>query len=650
MGVYEKYNIDFDKIKPDLLEAFVAIYGEKNRQLLSKRINNIYINSYYTYQDLRRYVDGRINTKRKELTIRLLEENGFKLTEEQKEDILKRGNIDKLGEKEKRFLKICMGNESIYSENRYSGITKSFDEKTYQEANPAAKKRLEEQRVEILNLLGANVTTGNFQEMMQNGSLNSIMGKIEIIKSKIQTLDEEFKEFTLQFSEEQKQIKGDEVLDNETLKKYNLKYLTIIKGNLPKTEQREIASMLEHPSHYYYEYGKEYSFLSRNIKFPSILESFSTSAEETLKTGNELQKREILRNRVSYFKKMGYDFGENYEEYRNKPEIRQIIPDMEMAEQIKQAREACYREYQEEILRETGSYKENQKNLQRLGLVAQIDFPTEFLEKNITCTIPNATQKEEGLEERAIINIPIFNLSRDYRDVLLVHEVGHAMELELLEKDEKHLGFKTGFDYVKADLREEVQAPETGNNDRRDMELMSEIIHHQLAMEVTRNLHERGTYLIGDKNTEQIRGATSYEQYFDILHPFYEKYKEKIISARLTEKGFQEFMHEISPENFQQLNGIVKEYCQVPYLSVKKAIYEGRTTPETERWRSLMEEMNELMKHFTERPTNSLLTSVIKATKEGTRIGEINNAIREINGQIRGREGRTEQKNVEERQ
>ena len=114
MGVYEKYNIDFDKIKPDLLEAFVAIYGEKNRQLLSKRINNIYINSYYTYQDLRRYVDGRINTKRKELTIRLLEENGFKLTEEQKEDILKRGNIDKLGEKEKRFLKICMGNESIY--------------------------------------------------------------------------------------------------------------------------------------------------------------------------------------------------------------------------------------------------------------------------------------------------------------------------------------------------------------------------------------------------------------------------------------------------------------------------------------------------------------------------------------------------------
>ena len=42
MGVYEKYNIDFDKIKPDLLEAFVAIYGEKNRQLLSKRINNIY--------------------------------------------------------------------------------------------------------------------------------------------------------------------------------------------------------------------------------------------------------------------------------------------------------------------------------------------------------------------------------------------------------------------------------------------------------------------------------------------------------------------------------------------------------------------------------------------------------------------------------
>lgn len=647
MSIYRKYNIDFEKIKPFLLDGFVAVYGEKNRKLLSERINEIYVNGYYTYEELRLYVDTQIKLKKGELTARLLEENGFKLPDEQKNSVLKKNDTYGLGKQEKTFLKICFGHDSGYSDKRYGGIVNAFDEEIYQEADSIQKGRIDQQRVEILNVLGAHVTTENLQEIMQSGALDKILEKIERLKSDIKSLDTEYQGFISQYDEEQHEIEKDETIDREILKKYNLKYLEGIKNLLPPEEQEEIASMVKQGNYYY---TKDKIFMQRNIKLESMIESFSTSAEGILTKGKEFQKRDVLRNRILYFNQLGYDFGEDYETYMNHSEIKQIIPSSELADQIKQIRERCNKEYIEEKIRETSSYKDNQENLGRLGLIAQIDFSTEFFENNIICTIPNAVQGKDGLEERAIINIPIFNLMNNHEDVLLVHEIGHAMELELLEKDEKHLRFKTGFDYVKADLREEAQSPDTDNNDRRDMELMSEIIHHQLAMEVTRNLHEKGIYLIGDSHTEQIRGATSYEQYFNILHPFYEKYREQIIEARLTEKGFQQFMGNIPKEKFQQLNEIVKEYCQVPYLSVKSAIYEGRTTPETEKWSSLMKKMKELMQHFTERPTNTLLTDILEETKQRTRMGEIRDELREIQGKIRGEKEQTNQRNGEERQ
>ena len=97
MSIYRKYNIDFEKMKPFLLDAFVAVYGEKNRQLLSERIDKIYVNGYYTYEELRLYIDTQTKLKKGELTARLLEENGFKLSEEQKDSVLKKNDTYGLG-------------------------------------------------------------------------------------------------------------------------------------------------------------------------------------------------------------------------------------------------------------------------------------------------------------------------------------------------------------------------------------------------------------------------------------------------------------------------------------------------------------------------------------------------------------------------
>ena len=207
MSIYRKYNIDFEKMKPFLLDAFVAVYGEKNRQLLSERIDKIYVNGYYTYEELRLYIDTQTKLKKGELTARLLEENWFKLSEEQKDSVLKKNDTYGLGEQEKTFLKICFGHDSGYSDKRYGGIANAFDEDIFQNADSIQKRRIEQQRVEILNMLGAHVTTENLQEMMQNGILDKILEKIEKLKSDIKSLDTEYQGFISQYDEEQHEIK-----------------------------------------------------------------------------------------------------------------------------------------------------------------------------------------------------------------------------------------------------------------------------------------------------------------------------------------------------------------------------------------------------------------------------------------------------------
>lgn len=174
-------------------------------------------------------------------------------------------------------------------------------------------------------MLGAHVTTENLQEMMQNGILDKILEKIEKLKSDIKSLDTEYQGFISQYDEEQHEIKKDETIDREILKKYNLKYLERIKNLLPPKEQEEIVSMVGQGNYYYY-YAKDEIFMQRNIKLESMIESFSTSAEENLTNGNELQKREVQRNRILYFKQLGYDLWEDYATYMNHPEIKPIIP------------------------------------------------------------------------------------------------------------------------------------------------------------------------------------------------------------------------------------------------------------------------------------------------------------------------------------
>lgn len=112
MSVYQKYYINLESIKEPLIEGFVAIYGEKHRQTIIDRINNMYINTYITAQDLRKHMLQLENKKSAELTVEFLEKQGIELTEEQIERVLE-GEYDKLTDEQKIFWRYALEIKNI---------------------------------------------------------------------------------------------------------------------------------------------------------------------------------------------------------------------------------------------------------------------------------------------------------------------------------------------------------------------------------------------------------------------------------------------------------------------------------------------------------------------------------------------------------
>ena len=66
-------DIDFQSIKTPIIDAFTYVYGEKYRDIIRKRINNIYFISYFDVEGIDSYIHYLRGCKGKELSLRFLD-------------------------------------------------------------------------------------------------------------------------------------------------------------------------------------------------------------------------------------------------------------------------------------------------------------------------------------------------------------------------------------------------------------------------------------------------------------------------------------------------------------------------------------------------------------------------------------------------
>ena len=301
----------------------------------------------------------------------------------------------------------------------------------------------------------------------------------------------------------------------------------------------------------------------------------------------------VKSDRVKYFKAKGLDLGNNYEDYENSEEAKKLLPDKELVETVYTIKKECDKEMDMEFFLNTGNYEACKRNILAQGIKIQDSFCKEFVENGVTCIVPNVRQDANGNYSLFnIVHLPLVKILPEYKDVQIIHELLHTVESSMKQTLEDEIYFKFGFDEAVEPIchnEDELIVDDrqgNPNEPKRSYEFFSENLHQELAIEVTRRLHEKGIYLYGDPKLARETGSTTYEHYNVITANFQKVYREEIIDGMMspTRDGITEI---VGTENFERLNLAVNEYAELPYYKMMEDIIEKKDTELTRKRQEL---------------------------------------------------------------
>lgn len=605
--VFERYKLTIEELKPKILDTIIEVYGEKHREQIEDRLNNMYINGYVTAEDIEHDYNKKENTFLSMLSVKFLRQLGEKISNEAEEEIYIKRSLRVLTDKQKEML------EKIFGREEFSGKGKifSFDDKLLNSEDNFYRRRAINERCEVLKYLGLEISPETYEEVIKTEQGQVYLKKAKSIYGVAVKCREDYDKFKEEHSDYIDYIKRVEEYKKELDFIYLKKFAERILLYCEKEEAERIKEALKNG------YSNQNRFIrsadKENVYFSEygmpLIFSFSEKAENILKEEAPGDIR-IKNNRIKYFKLKGLDLGDDYETYENSEEAKKLLPDKQLVKKICQIKKECNREKEMEFFFNTGNYLECKKNILSLGLHIQDSFSIDCVDQGCLCMSGNAKQDTDGnYYPFSVVHLALARLTECYEDEQITHEILHGVELNIKQISENEMFFKLGFDegidpicHNKDEIIDDNKKDDP-NEPKRHYELFSENLHQELAVEVTKRLHAKGKYLYGNPKLAQTRGNVSYERYNKVTSTFQKEYREEIIDGMMA-KSKDGFTAIVGRDNFERLNNAVREYAELPYARMRMDFVEKKDTPLTRkatelvsRGKKIVEDMNEYRKN-----------------------------------------------------
>ncbi len=564
--IFDKYNVSFKEEREKIESYIVDFYGQNKKQEISKRLDRVILNNYFSLDDIKNFIRKNKKMKRRRLTLDFLVsvDKNVKFSLEEKERLMydEEAYKDTLTEEQKKILNGCFDNSiyNTFSEESFAPIYSLF--KDMEEKNDLTDYQINDikkKTCRVLKALGLDINLENYDEVIKKESSKEIIAKAKELKNKAYELKKEFNEFEMLFLEEEQYIRECDNLKNKLYLKETKAFYEEIIPYVDNNTKIEIENALKK------DIKEEWKFLNEvdnGRKYMGMSLLFS---------GKSIKEESDLSNEEK----------EQIEECRNKHK--------EIAES--------------ELFLETSSYKNNMELIESLGLIGEDEFNLEFMKRGVICCCPNYVKKDGNYEPVCLMHLPLYDdihMLEKYKDTMFMHETLHAVELTSRKKDDLTLEYKTGFDYLEDkiktnEIKNNEKIEETKNKkEKRSFELFSENIHQRNAMEITEKMHETGTYIFNDPYTCKTRGGTSYEYLNSPTSSFYNAYKDEINEARFNSSLEQLFVA-VGKDNFCKLNDIVNEYSKIPYISMCRDLRDGKVTEHTKKRDLLLKQSEEIV-------------------------------------------------------
>ena len=554
-------NIDFDKVLPDIADAFCHVYGEEYSSLIEEKLKRTKILHYNDLEGAEGYIRFLKRCKERELSYRFLERIGFDISSYKKEsyaDGFDKEFIDLL----ENFIDSLFG--FSYSINFWNPIL------AFKKGNKTDPETLLKRRIKLINfLLGESdaINEDNYAEFTKTSKYKELL---KIINEYILI----YKELLLEYKTWKKgllpqknyirrekrrrktifQKKKDELFDeiyNQPPVNFLPEYIKNFLADKTFEEQEKIL-LGEH-----------------DISIDPPIEYFSAEQMKKLESPDTdiWDKRTIIRFQKEFLNAIGISTPEpessleteedinNFIAFIKQDEIRKKLPAKRHISTITALRKIKY----EQAVSLYHITKSDFKNIMK-GFAdnkENRDAIYSRIRDKLVCITGSGGRDRNG----NFISIMFFTLRAGEGGELLhilIHECGHA-----IDQTEKGTGFET------------IESYSYGQNPydkkSRKYEKFDETINDIFTEEVKNYLYSLNLYLIEPKEltVHNTSNKNTYNITRELLQPLIKKFRKQVIRAKVNSTP-QLLIEYIGLENYEDLVDAVNK---VDYLTRNSLTY-----------------------------------------------------------------------------
>lgn len=650
LNAHNSFRLNIDKY----IEGFVLLYGENRRQEIIDKFNKTILIGYRSPSDLNTFVSNLNSRESDLLQVELLEKCGFEvpdISERQglfNDNIVSRffgDTIDNGKYRNLNYYKEYVDNVKIpdekyvddfkksgfefykrYADKKitYEDYEKIFDNgidgyiptkkpliddtMTYylnKENSLREKDRLRENVVEFLSGVGYEVTVDNIDELYFKDTfykVEKVINGIDEMRKKYQETYDILKPYMDYYKEY-------EEIEEKVRERKDLEFIKKIVPYLPDNEKELVLKDIEKDGkinnnmsikHLYAYFGSYFHY-----SFPDI-EVFTSQSEDILNDPNESEwkKDNIKKTRIKYFKNLGIDLGDNYDDYVDSLETISEWPSTELAEELLNLYIDNLNECNKEVFETLSFNKKIFEEIKESGLLDNDpSFSYDIYDQPITCVNPNIRMGENGLELKPLVLINM--RSDDALDHLIVHELNHVLELSLVDTSSREYNAICGWDLLNCEYNQEQNSEPVNNENRirRDYELFNEIINEILAQLISEKMEQNNIYIFNSRENHSYRNATSYEYTFFIVRDFIMEFLDDIVASR--QNGNIEIIYnKVGKENFDDLNELFNifnsKFSGFKIYQVLSSIKNGIDNEDTRVYREIENKRDEILNRMRE--------------------------------------------------
>ena len=562
---------------PKIIEAFVSFYGEEERKFIEDKFKNMLVIGYCNVDEMAHILRSECEDKSNELIDEFLE------------------NVSINGYDKNKLKELIFNNVDL----EYVNLHRINDYIEYKEGVTSYK----EDAVDFLINFYPQVTLDNIDDFIKQ----DLFHEIDELANAYTKLIEEYGKYKEKIEPYQNYIDKYKELERVLNVKYAKDFLNEIKDYFTEEEFIEINKKINGVDYLYlfsFINPKIENILGYTLDGTSLIDAFNEENEKILQDENagDWRKDSIKKDRIKYFKNLGFDFGEDYENYINKNEIISSIPSQEYIENISKIKKELCKKMDNEYYSFYEEYIRNRKRIEEAQLLEKNDGYNINVYKNGGTFISQNIKFENG---SYIINPILFlniKASGEYLDQNLFHELNHVLELSLKNVENDSYSAICGWDMIKGKLNNyDIESDDYDESQKRNYELFNEIINEKIAQEIHEIAINLGINIFESKEKTNVKGGTSYEHMDFLVKDFYEIYKEDIILSRRN-GNINLLLDKVGKENFEQLNELFHifndNFGGVSIYNLKKDLSDGVETERTIIYDDLKRKRDEILNNM----------------------------------------------------